>query len=415
MPSWHNGLIGDRIQLNAILIVLSFVFVLALDSQSAASYPTYFLALSMALAAGRWKDVWSVGYAWCILGLLSYLCLSSFWSEPSSWRDALGVFGRGALVFFFVVALAESQPRGQVQFWLGRALTVVGTIAALAAIVAFVQNPPHDDRLDGLWQLEHTVVAGLIFGAALILLLDVVIGDPVRGWKLVGILGALAVGSAVVLSDSRNALVGATIGCLVLGFSHAIVDKRRFASAFAVSAVVAIAIVGSLLTTTQGVELLFPRGDSFRPDIWSRVLERIVPDHVLFGLGILTPDAVPVGERVFSHPHNMYLAVFFQGGLLGVLLFITLIGWSFIQLLAEYEQRSAKLALGLLSMALTSYLLDGHELIDKVGETWFLFWLPVGISLGLAWRRRFQEQSDPPGGPVTIGERNTPSAWQESS
>jgi len=56
-------------------------------------------------------------------------------------------------------------------------------------------------------------------------------------------------------------------------------------------------------------------------------------------------------------------------------------------LFAGYDRRSARLALGLLAVALTSYLLDGHELIDKVGETWFLFWLPVGIALGLAWNR----------------------------
>jgi O-antigen ligase len=108
------------------------------------------------------------------------------------------------------------------------------------------------------------------------------------------------------------------------------------------------------------------------------------------GRGILTPDSVIVGSKTFDHPHNMYLAVFFQGGILAAILFFGLIAWSLIELFADYGQRSAKLALGLLIMALTSYLLDGHELIDKVGETWFLFWLPVGISLGLAWNRRLQ-------------------------
>jgi hypothetical protein len=42
--------------------------------------------------------------------------------------------------------------------------------------------------------------------------------------------------------------------------------------------------------------------------------------------------------------------------------------------------------MGILAIALPSYLLDGHEIVDKVGETWFLFWLPVAISLALRWR-----------------------------
>jgi len=68
------------------------------------------------------------------------------------------------------------------------------------------------------------------------------------------------------------------------------------------------------------------------------------------------------------------------------------VAWSLTELFRGYEHPNAKLALALLAMALTSYLLDGHELIDKVGETWFLFWLPVGISLGLAWNRRLQHE-----------------------
>ena len=35
------------------------------------------------------------------------------------------------------------------------------------------------------------------------------------------------------------------------------------------------------------------------------------------------------------------------------------------------------------------------ELVDKVGETWFLFWLPVGIGLGLSWTQLYREEQGP--------------------
>ena len=59
---------------------------------------------------------------------------------------------------------------------------------------------------------------------------------------------------------------------------------------------------------------------------------------------------------------------------------------AFAVLLQFYEEPDAKFALGLFAMSLSSYLLDGHELVDKVGDTWFLFWLPIGISLGISWK-----------------------------
>jgi hypothetical protein len=89
----------------------------------------------------------------------------------------------------------------------------------------------------------------------------------------------------------------------------------------------------------------------------------------------------------------MYVAVFFQGGIIGLLLFALLTVATLRTLLLEYQQPSAKLALGLLALALVSYLLDGHELVDKVGETWFLYWLSLGLALGIQWTR-FVEDSD---------------------
>jgi O-antigen ligase len=86
----------------------------------------------------------------------------------------------------------------------------------------------------------------------------------------------------------------------------------------------------------------------------------------------------------------MYLAVLFQGGIVGVLLFGSLLLATLKALLENYDQPDAKLALGILTIALTAYMLDGHELIDKIGSTWFLIWLPVAIALGLRWNRPAQ-------------------------
>ena len=390
MPAWLKDFLGDRIQINSVLIVLCFVSVLALSSQSAASYPSYLLALSMVMSIRSWNDVVRLRLFWLILVLLSYLSLSAFWSEPFSWRSTLGIFSRSLLVLTFVVALAECQLRGDVQRWLGRALAVVGTGAAIGAIVLYLMEPPPDGRLSGLGQLDNPVVLGLILGAVLVMLAHMLMTDAIRRWRLIAFVSAAVVCYVIYLTGSRNAIVSAALGVLVVFFSTRILDPQRFAAAAVALLTVAGSILAALAISDAGAEVLLPRGDSFRLDIWTYVLDRVLSEAPIFGLGIVTPDVVPLGEKTFNHPHNMYLAVLFQGGLVALLLFLALIVGSVVSLFLAYETKSAKLGLGLLTMALSSFVLDGHELIDKVGETWFLFWLPVGIATGLSWARSLQ-------------------------
>jgi O-antigen ligase len=394
MPVWLREFFADRIQINSLLFVLCFASVLLLESQSAASYPSYFLALSVLLTYRQWNDVLTVPLFWFVIATIGYLFLSSFWSEPAVWRDAVGMFGRSLLVLAFVVAMAECQQRGQVQRWLGRALAIVGALAAVAALLAFMFVPPRHGRLAGLGQLDNPVVVGLVFGAVIILLVEIVITDVSKFWRWAAAAGAVPVFLDVLLSDSRSALFSTVIGTCVLIFAWRVRDRQRFVAAMIVLAVLASVLLLTLVSTGTGLEVLLPRGDSFRLDIWSNILSDMRDGPLLFGKGILTPDHIMVGAKEFQHPHSMYVSVFFQGGLVGLVLYMALIGWTVSELLTGYGDRSAKLALGLLSMALTSYFLDGHELIDKVGETWFLFWLPMSIALGLAWSRRLRSDED---------------------
>jgi len=147
---------------------------------------------------------------------------------------------------------------------------------------------------------------------------------------------------------------------------------------------VVVAIVGVAWLLPDLREQVFPRGDSFRLLIWEQTWLRL-QESPWIGLGILTPDDVYMGDLRFHHPHNLYLSVAQQGGFLGLALF----GWLLLRVLREfqlaYQQHDVKFALGVLGLALPAYALDGHELLDKIGDSWFLIWLPVAIALGMRW------------------------------
>ncbi len=375
----------DRMQINALLIVLCFVSVLLLRTQSGASYSTYLLAIAMLVTINQWNDVFSVRLMWGTVVLLLYLALTSFWSNPFVGREAFSIFSRAFLVFFFVVAFAECQLRGQLQRWLGRAMAVVGSIATLAAIIVFVVSDPADGRLNGLGQLDTHVIAALVYGVVLIFVLDTLVREQSLRWKSFAVISGILITCAVLLSDSRNAWVSVLIGVGVFMLAHATRDKQRFLAGIAAMGVVFGVLLAGLLANDVSREVLLPRGDSFRSIIWSSVVSEVIQQGPIFGLGILTDNDVRAGGNTFIHPHSMYLSVLFQGGLVGLTLFAVVVIGTLRVLLRHYDSSDAKLALGVLGIALPAYLLDGHELIDKVGSTWLLFWLPVAISLGFRW------------------------------
>ena len=383
----------DRIQWVTLLLVCCFVGVLLLQSQSAASYPTYLLAILMAFTTSQWRDVFRLSLMRWILVLVLWLCLSVFWSEPFVLREAFSIWSRAVLMLCFLVAVAECLQRGQLQTWLGWSLTFVGVLAVIAATVVFYLTEPEDGRLNGLGQLDTHVVAALVYGVVLLFIVRMFCLSDSAAFRGLALALSGIIIFAIVMTDSRNAWVSVAFGVLVYLFAFYCSDRKQFVAALA--SLVLIGVVGLISIASHETygQLLLPRGDSFRLSIWSDTLEQIINNSLFTGRGILTNDDVVAGDVVFAHPHSMYLAVLHQGGLVALLLFLIVVSKVLKLALSFYEHSDAKLALGLLGIALPSYLLDGHELVDKVSDTWFLFWLPLGIVLGLSWKSALSDRS----------------------
>lgn len=379
----------DRISYLSILIVLCFLSLLLLESQSAASFPTYLLALVVVSTFPHWSDVFSSKLAWLTIALVVYLCGSTLWSENYSLRDLGSEMVRGVLILTFTLAFAECQLRNQLRIWLGAALAGCGGLVALGAIALFLLYPPADGRLSGFGQLRNHVVGALVFGAVAVFSGDMLRHAHSRLARAFFATALILLIVAVYFSDSRNAWVSVLVALSTLTLAMKAPDARVFWAGLAALTVCFLALVLGLVVGDSTRELILPRGDSFRIEIWSATLNRVL-ESPWFGLGIVTNDDVVVSELVFHHPHNMYLSILFQGGIVGGMLFLLLIFGCLRTLTLNYQLADAKLALSLFALALSSFLLDGHELIDKISDTWILFWLPVAISLGISWRSLFR-------------------------
>jgi O-antigen ligase len=370
----------------AVLTGFSLLAVFILPSQSAASFSTYALAVIVLLAgSSRWQMfIESRVLAGLLLALLAYFSASVWWSAELSLRGAFSIYTRCVLILTFVVALSVALRRiPHFAQWLARAMTLSAGIAALGALIDFHLHPTFDDRLRGLGQLGNSVVASFAFVAALLVAADVVIEDSVR-WRIGAIVCVVLIASTIFAAGSRAGYLAALVGLVVLFGARRLHGRPASLRWFAAASSGAI-VVGLLVLMArpdlQGV--IFPRGDSFRLAIWSVEWKRLIAQNVLFGLGILTNDGVVIEDRTFSHPHSLYLASALQGGLVGLLLLVLLLGCAARRLLHNLHQSVARLGVALLAAGMSAYAFDGWELIDKVGLSWLLLWVPVAVAMAV--------------------------------
>ena len=253
----------------------------------------------------------------------------------------------------------------------------------------FFAESPEDGRLNGLGQLDTHVAAAFVYAVAALGGMSWFVQRRetlgAAGWGVVGCVMVLCV--AVVLTGSRNAIACLVLGSACLGIAHRSATRARFVvHGAAVAAVLLVALVVSIRFVPGAEALILPRGDSFRPGIWSDYAARVLTEGPWFGLGVLTRDPIEVEGFPVLHQHGLFLAVAHQGGLLALGLMLAVVGVVLKTLFAHYEEPEARFAIALWAMALPGYLLDGHELVDKIGWTWLMFWLPVGIAMGLRAR-----------------------------
>ena len=381
-----NRLLDYRVPISATLLVLSLASMFVLTSQSGSSLPTYVLAAYTILGCRRWTGLWLNWTFLLAVAVSAYVALTSFWSTPFDARGAFSQGTRALLGICFVVAVAEGFRVDWFRARMTAALALCGGAAAGAAVLLFLIDPPADGRLNGLGQLDAHIRAALCFGVSLLCAIAWLTETPSTAGRVAAVLAALFLAVAIALSGSRNAWVAVPFGCLVFLVSRYAPERGLLAACGAALALVAVGLAAAL-AFEPARDALLSRGAGYRPDVWAAILGRIVEGGPWFGNGVLSDDGVPVAGLVLPHPHNMYLALLFQGGIVALALFALLVALALRALLAHLAVPEAKLALGILAIGLPAWLLDGYELVDKIGWTWMLFWLPVAIAVGLESRR----------------------------
>ena len=352
---------------------------------------TYVLAALTLCRLAVWRRLPKTPLAWLTGLLLGYLVASIGWSGAVEPALATRFCVRALVVAAFVAAFADCVRRGDAQRRICRWFALCGGLAAALALVGFWWQPPAMGRLTGPGQIGNELIAGQAFTACALVALAALTAGPVPGtgnrgagcWRGALAASAAAAALAVALTGARSCWAALAVGVGVLAIGHVARTPRRFALLAAAWLAALAALVAVLAWSDAARGWLLPRGGSFRPVIWEAIFADTAGGPLWFGHGLLADGAVTAGDFLFLHPHSVYLAVFHQGGIVGLALLCAVLGAAAWRLLQHLAAPDARLGLALLAAGATVWLFDGHQLIHKVGVVWWLFWLPVASAIGI--------------------------------
>lgn len=301
-----------------------------------------------------------------VIAYIGINCLSVMWSV----NEDLDEYWRGIKIAPFILLsllISISAYERQLRLYVIAAVVTGGVLIVVNLPDIWGQ---YVSGSAGVWRLKaygrgvNENIAGVLYSvAALIIIYH-------RGFKYKWVCLAIVL-SVVFLTLSRGAIVALIATVVIVSLCRGKFDKVYMLS---------FAGIGGLLI------LLFPdifvymieRGTTGRVEIWSSAIAYFL-ESPWIGFGIannLTYEVASQGET-YNHTHNIYLSVLNDTGLLGLSIFLSLLGFALYKAFMIAKQSEDYTLLSALIFGSVFGLVDFGGFYTSVGAEWVVFWIPI--------------------------------------
>jgi len=307
--------------------------------------PTTALELSIYAAAAAilirlltksttWHWVAMTKTTWWLLALwvIAWITATAMAADTAAALGALKAWMLDPLLFVAILAVVVRTVEDRQQ--IVNAALLSGVLVALAGLVQllFFRSTLQEGRLSS-WFAPVANYAAMYLAPLFVLGAGLLLHDRRTTWRWAAV---IIIGLATILTLSFGAYLAVAVGLIYIWwYLPAGVSKRRLARIGAV--VVVIGILG--LTQTRNFQQHFDftgrSSGSVRQQIWVTSWA-LIKQRPWFGVGPnnfetayraeLPKHYFPPLEWLVAQPHNLYLALWLETGLLGLLTFLALLG-----------------------------------------------------------------------------------------
>ena len=256
---------------------------------------------------------------------------------------------------------------------------LVALIATTIFLFMFARIYEPGMRLIGGGAFDNPLLSSHLFGFFSAYWLSVTMTCKRRQMMWLSVPAMAVMFMAVIGTGSRTPLVALTMAALWLCF---ICWNRR-----SVGLLIALALSGATVLTLFA-QMIIERGDSYRLEIWQKVLHMIA-DHPWIGHGYSASLAVDPGNGVsFQEPHSFVLGVLYYVGIIGLLPWLFFLLWGLLSSWRQRVQPMLIIASTWLIFGIGAGLTEGGGIISRPKEHWFLLWIPLALIAALSINQR---------------------------
>lgn len=305
-----------------------------------------------------------------------YLLLSGFWSDPLDWYS----FGQKLTICAYLLsflAITHSLVRWNRRLFqrMLQLCVMVAGAAALASIVVFYREHAFPGtRLNGIGSLTNSNEFSNVFGVYALLGMGFALESQKLVHRIPFLLAVAALMCFIWFGQSRTALLSLSVALLAL---VGLVLKER---GVLYAAILAILMVGLSFIFPDVIEQAWLRGQGLRPQIWAEAWSQAMTAPVL-GHGLISPVSIVADGNVFETLHNAYLQVFWQGGVIGLCLFLGLLACGFRNAWSWAREQGNYTVFCILLFAVCIMMTGVDTLIARPRDQWMLFWFPIALLL----------------------------------
>lgn len=314
-----------------------------------------------------------------ILLFFLFLTVSScIWGDADSFIYA---FKSAFVLLFFVLFISKFKQ--EIYLHINLILMVIVCSAAILAIIVLYKHLAiHGFNLKarivvGYGPIVQTIKTASVFAVALLIMIWAVFMKS--GWyRWICSLLFIPVFFAMLLLQSRGAILSLCLGVLVLFGAYIFKSKNAFTNALAGGILlIGVAVIGGYFNLKFN-----PKGisDSERIPIWIQSIYEAYPDYLWQGLGYSKDQSIVVSGIKYTHSHNVFISVFRFAGVIGLLSFV---GYLYSRVIKRvvYHNLSAEgiLFLAWFATAISTLFFDGMYPVYIGPEIFLMLWLPLGL------------------------------------
>lgn len=322
------------------------------------------------------RDIWRQPLFLAIAVYIFYLLLSGFWSNPLDWYR----FGQKLTISLYLLGffgITRYLLRWNSD-WFRRMLQLSVGVAAVAALISLAvfyrDNSIPGTRMLGIGALTNINEFANVYGIFAMLAMGFALQTHSYPRRVLYLFAIALFICVAWFGQSRTAFVSMIIALSAM--ASLTLNERQL---LYVSMLVALAGALSLIFPDM-VEQAFLRGQGLRPQIWAEVWREAVASPIL-GHGLVSQISLEAGGVHFETAHNAYLQVFWEGGIIGLCLFLLLLAVAFHDAWTWGLQQRDYTVFCILIFAACTMMTGVDTFIARPRDQWMLFWLPLALLL----------------------------------